>query len=552
MFKDFGGLVLLVFCSSFAGALVVPPQRSGRLESLRDDLTSAIADKRLVDEVVGRFAYSGTLRVGEREYAGQGAVKRGLAKLLGSVKSVSVDDSKVMLNPVDEGEPAELLLSFSDEDSSIKSAAVVLVSQDEARSEESFGPKWETDDGRVVQKIWQERDLLAPGNPFLRDKMELTKRLACIVDSTVVSLYGDKLEKWCESMGLELAMIEAPGNEDEKTMDNVLYMLDELARVDPLRRSEPVLAIGGGVLTDTAGFACALWRRGIPWCRMPTTLLGMVDASVGIKVAVNYLRKNGVGHFFSPSHTFIDESFLPTLSLADVRSGCGEIMKAALVHDSHLFDLMERHGERLIEERFYFPPQESSEDSSAAAEIIKRSVDTMLECIGPDLWEETLLRPMDFGHSFSRTLEATESFKLRHGEAVAIDCIMSTMLANVKGFISDEDTRKVLDLYAKLQLPCSIKGITADTYKQATKEIIVHRDGILRAPLPNGIGKCAFVDSFTDDEIDVAFSNLEAFMKDHPETYWDRSKSFDPGHVRNPSAEEGGIAPELEERHAVA
>ena len=101
----------------------------------------------------------------------------------------------------------------------------------------------------------------------------------------------------------------------------------------PLPAPSRAAAIGGGVLTDTAGFACACWRRGVPWCRLPTTLLGIVDASVGIKVAINYHRKNGVGHFFSPSHTFIDTSFLGTVSLPDIRSGVGEIMKAALIHE---------------------------------------------------------------------------------------------------------------------------------------------------------------------------------------------------------------------------
>ncbi len=323
-----------------------------------------------------------------------------------------------------------------------------------------------------------------------------------------------------------------------------MAMLDDLKRIDPLRRSEPVLAIGGGVLTDVAGFACALWRRGVPWCRMPTTLLGMVDASVGIKVAINYHRKNGVGHFFSPTHTFVDNSFLPTVSKADIRSGVGEIMKAALVHDRRLFDLMEQHGEKLIDANFCGKaseeegegaeqePQDDDDDSSSnsvaavADTVIKFSVDTMLQCIGPDLWEESLLRPMDFGHSFSRTLEADNSFKLRHGEAVAIDCIMSTMVAKVKGLVSPAESQRVLNLYAKLGLPCSIAGITAETYKRAVKEIIVHRDGILRAPLPKGIGKCAYVDDITDAEVEEAFEELSAFMESHPEVYWDPSKSF--------------------------
>jgi len=519
-----GGLALqLPGGSGVRSRVAEKVEAAAEIGALSEKLGRALGDKRLVDEVAGEFEYSGRLQVGEREYAGQGAVKRGLAKLLEGVARVEADGDAVRL-VTSGGDEFALHAWFSE--AGLVEAAEARPPAAEARS---TGPKWETDDGRVVQKIWQERDLLAAGNPFMKDTLELKERLCCIVDATVMALYGDKLRAWCESMGLELAAIVAPGNEDEKTMDNVLYMLDELARVDPLRRSEPVLAIGGGVLTDTAGFACALWRRGIPWARMPTTLLGMVDASVGIKVAVNYHRKNGIGHFFSPLHTFIDVAFLPTLSLADVRSGCGEIMKAALVHDPELFDLMETHGERLIEHRF--APEDDPALADVADVVIKRSVDTMLECIGPDLWEESLLRPMDFGHSFSRTLEACQAFKLRHGEAVAIDCVMSTMLANVKGLLSDADADRVLDLYAKLRLPCSIHGITADTYKQATREIIVHRDGILRAPLPQGIGACAFADEFTDRDVERAFDKLQRFMREHPETEWDRSKSFDPGHA---------------------
>jgi len=225
-----------------------------------------------------------------------------------------------------------------------------------------------------------------------------------------------------------------------------------------------------------------------------------------------------VGHFFSPLHTFIDTSFLGTLSLADVRSGVGEIMKAALVHDRDLYDLMDAEGERLIAERF--------QGSSQADAVIKRSIEAMLECIGPDLWEEALLRPMDFGHTFSRTLEADERFYLRHGEAVAIDCIMSSLIAEQKGLLPTHEADSLLNLYARLGLPCSIAGITAKTYKKARDEITVHRDGILRAPLPAGIGSCAYVDSMSDDEIDRAFDRLSTFMEANPQVYWDFSKSF--------------------------
>uniref|UniRef100_A0A7S3NHM6 3-dehydroquinate synthase domain-containing protein n=1 Tax=Aureoumbra lagunensis TaxID=44058 RepID=A0A7S3NHM6_9STRA len=514
----------------------------------------ALHDKRRVDEVVCKFIYDGTLIIGHDEYVGQGAIKRGLCRLFYDYEHFNggeieiIDQSHTVLHIKNDQEifSFDLKLEKADRDygdgpclSQLEvipknTAAQKWLGTKKQIIKKKQRPLWETYDGRVKQKIWESAGLFDLKNTFLLQKLEIsTDRLVCIIDQTVWNLYKDQMLAWAKSVEIKLETIIAPGNEDEKTMDNMIFLLDELARVDPLRRSEPVLAIGGGVLTDTAGFACALWRRGIPWCRLPTTLLGMVDASVGIKVAVNYKRKNGVGHFFSPLHTFIDATFLPTLDFADVKSGCGEIMKAALIHDASLFNLMEEHGPRLILSKF-------QAGDPIADQVVQKSIDAMLDCIGPDLWEESLLRPMDFGHTFSRTLEASEHFQLRHGEAVAIDCVMSTMIANVKNLVSHQDAQRVLDLYAALDLPCSIVGITADTYKLATKEITVHRDGILRAPLPKGIGSCTFVDSFTDEEIEQAFFKLEQFMHKHPNTYWDNSKSFNSGTV-GPKSEEQTI-----------
>ena len=525
---------------------------------LQEGMKLALEDRRRIDELVTNFEYNGAVSVpGEGiRYEGQGAVKRFLTALLLDNEVHSVEhgaDADAVVVSLDDssGTHRELTLHVASDGAMVAGTTLItslrvqettLASHPELAEDMLFtplfggagatafslagedeGPKWETYDGRVRQRIWQHDDLFASGNRVLKDTMELTTgRLIMMVDRTVWDLYGEKMRTWADSVDLELDTIVADANEDKKTLATFTYMLDELKRADPLRRSEPILCVGGGVLTDTAGFACACWRRGIPWVRMPTTLLGIVDASVGIKVAINYHRKNGVGHFFSPSHTFIDRSFLGTVSLPDIRSGVGEIMKAALIHDARLYELMEAHGERLIASRF----QESEE----AARVIKYSIDAMLECIGPDLWEEALLRPMDYGHSFSRTLEADERFYLRHGEAVAIDALFSALIAEVKGLFPHEQADALLALYAKLGLPCSIAGITAATYKKARDEIVVHRDGLLRAPLPAGIGECRYVDEITDEEIDQAFARLEAFMANHPQTIWDISKSFAAGY----------------------
>ena len=109
---------------------------------------------------------------------------------------------------------------------------------------------------------------------------------------------------------------------------------------------------------------------------------------------------------------------------------------------------------------------------------------------------------------------------------VAIDCVMNSMIANVQGHLSDADAQRVLDVYAAIGLPCSIEGITAETYKRAARDITVHRDGILRAPLPGGIGHCVYTDSMSDADIEQAFAKLEAFIDTHPETKWNLGWSF--------------------------
>ena len=149
-----------------------------------------------------------------------------------------------------------------------------------------------------------------------------------------------------------------------------------------------------------------------------------------------------------------------------------------------------------------------------------RSIDAMLQCIGCDLHEECLVRPMDFGHSLSRTLEASEEFRLRHGEAVAIDCAMSSAIAHVQGIFPYSQLQRVFSVYADLCLPCTVSGLSSRTYKQAVRDITVHRDGFLRAPLPAGIGLAVYTSTITDDEIDAAFQIVEKFANNNPSVSW--------------------------------
>jgi 3-dehydroquinate synthetase len=168
-----------------------------------------------------------------------------------------------------------------------------------------------------------------------------------------------------------------------------------------LRRREPFLAIGGGCVLDIAGMAACLYRRGVPFVRVPTTLLAIVDASVGVKNGVDYCcgvtnetYKNRVGSFYAPSSCLLDASFITTQDARNVSNGFGEIMKLALVRSVDLFELLETHGAALVECRF---GSNGSVPDGVAQRIIELSIQIMLEELGPNLWEKTLERCVDYG-----------------------------------------------------------------------------------------------------------------------------------------------------------
>ena len=185
-----------------------------------------------------------------------------------------------------------------------------------------------------------------------------------------------------------------------------MQAVDELVDtmcVYKLRRREPFLAIGGGVLLDIAGMAASLYRRGVPFVRVPTTLLSIVDASVGVKNGVDYCcavtgetYKNRVGTFYAPSSCLLDNSFIATQDARNISNGFGEILKLALVRSSDLFELLETHGAALVESRF---APTASVPPGVSDRIIDLSIKIMLEELGPNLWESKLERCVDYGKS---------------------------------------------------------------------------------------------------------------------------------------------------------
>eukprot|EP00274_Cyanoptyche_gloeocystis_P008222 CAMPEP_0196651630 /NCGR_PEP_ID=MMETSP1086-20130531/665_1 /TAXON_ID=77921 /ORGANISM="Cyanoptyche gloeocystis , Strain SAG4.97" /LENGTH=372 /DNA_ID=CAMNT_0041981731 /DNA_START=753 /DNA_END=1871 /DNA_ORIENTATION=- len=301
-----------------------------------------------------------------------------------------------------------------------------------------------------------------------------------------------------------------PVAEEDKTMEAVFKITEALCDFGLLRRYEPVIGVGGGVLLDMVGLAASLYRRGVPYIRVPTTLLALVDASVGAKTGVNYVSKKGelknrIGSYHPPLAAFLDKTFLPTVDDRNMRNGICEIMKMALVRSPELFELLEKHGPAMIKAKF--------QNGWSADRVIELSIQLMLEELSPNLWEIELDRLVDFGHSFSKVIEMRALPELLHGEAVNLDGAVSTILAYERGLITAEERDRIFNCMIRLGLPVDHPLCVPEVLWAGLKDTLEHRDGKQRLPLPTGIGRADFVNDVTYEEICHAADSLHIYVR---------------------------------------
>ena len=243
-----------------------------------------------------------------------------------------------------------------------------------------------------------------------------SERKVVVVDKNVYELYKDDLNSYFINNKISNELLVVDSSESTKTFDNADNVIKFFENIKILRRSEPVIAIGGGVLLDLVGFCCGIYRRGIPYVKVPTTLLALVDASVGAKVAVNHLnRRNRIGMYYPASLTLLDKSFIKTQNDRDIINGIAEIFKLAIIKSEELFKLLEQNAEQLIKDKFQY--------GAIPVRVINLAISDMIDELSPNLWEKKLDRCVDFGHSFSPFVEMKNIPDLQHGEAVALDCI---------------------------------------------------------------------------------------------------------------------------------
>ena len=312
------------------------------------------------------------------------------------------------------------------------------------------------------------------------------KLLVC--DSNVAGLYRERMEK----LFSPVATFVFPAGEEHKTIDTVMAICRRAAELKLDRRCAFV-ALGGGVTGDLTGFAAAIYLRGVNVMQIPTTLLAMVDSSVGGKTAVDIPEgKNLVGAFHQPCRVVIDPEMLSTLPERELKNGLAEAVKTAVLGDTELFELLEEHAGELLEKPL---------PAALYGEIIRRSCQVKAAIVADDAHEHGCRAFLNYGHTFGHALELLSGFRLAHGEGVAIGMTVAAKLAVKLGICSAETERRQLALLRAVGLPTVPATVDPETWFVSMRGDKKARDGRVVFILPERIGKVRSVDDLTEAEV---------------------------------------------------
>ncbi|WP_375493608.1 sedoheptulose 7-phosphate cyclase [uncultured Jatrophihabitans sp.] len=357
--------------------------------------------------------------------------------------------------------------------------------------------------------------VFAARNTQLADSYRPWGRCLAVVDDTVLREYGDAMRAYFAHHDIALTVVGVTIREQDKSLRTAERLVDAFGEFG-LVRKEPVLVVGGGLITDVTGFACSMFRRATNYIRVPTTLIGLIDASVAIKVAVNHGKaKNRLGAFHASQQVLLDFSFLRTLPEAQVRNGMAELVKISTVGNREIFELLEKYGEDLLHTRFGYLDG-TPELREIGARVSYAAVRTMLELETPNLHELELDRVIAFGHTWSPTLELTPDVPFFHGHAIAIDMALSTTVAALRGYIPESERDRIFWMFSKLGLSLDSPHLTPEVLRKGTESIVQTRDGLLRAAVPRPIGTCHFVNDLSTAELAAALATHRELCARYP------------------------------------
>jgi 3-dehydroquinate synthase len=324
------------------------------------------------------------------------------------------------------------------------------------------------------------------------------KKILIILDNNVNRIYGKKIKQFFDYNRVEYSIIKLNASENYKNIKTIVSLCSTAKKLG-LQRDSIFIAVGGGITMDIVGFAAFIYRRKIPYIRIPTTLVGVIDAGVGVKVGINFGgSKNFLGGYYPPLAVFNDQSFLKTLTSKEIRCGLFEMLKMAIIKDQKLFVLIKKYYKQFFKKEF----------NSYTHEINYLAAFLMMEELEKNLFEKNLRRIVDFGHTFSPFLETASSYTIPHGEAVGVDMLISSIISLKRKLIKKSEFGEIFKLIISIGFSKRYVLPNAKELHDSLSEIRRHRSGNLNLVLPVKIGTAVFTNKCTYMEIENAIKFL--------------------------------------------
>lgn len=330
---------------------------------------------------------------------------------------------------------------------------------------------------------------------FARQRVRSTR--AFVVTDQNVKAHAHRVAEALRKVGMTVELAVRPSGEGQKSLQVAAELYDRLVELQADRQTL-VTAVGGGVIGDLAGFVASTFNRGLPLLMVPTTLLAMVDSSVGGKVAVNHPRaKNLIGTFHQPIGVWIDTSVLSTLPKREYQSGLAEVVKYGVIMDPALFAYLEEQREAV-----------KRREPEAVRHIVVRCCQLKADVVEKDEREETGLRAiLNYGHTFAHAFESVAGYgSWLHGEAVAAGMIAASRLAERRALVSAEVTQRQIALLEAFGLPTAPEPWPIDSLLAAMRSDKKALAGKLRFILPRRLGEVALFDDVPEKDVRELFS----------------------------------------------
>ncbi|MCS7481435.1 3-dehydroquinate synthase [Umezawaea endophytica] len=339
------------------------------------------------------------------------------------------------------------------------------------------------------------------GRGLLGDMAEAVQgiaKIAIIHPPTLVET-AEALRETLAAGGADAHRVEIPDAEDGKDLPVAGFCWDVLGKIG-LSRSDAVIGLGGGAVTDLAGFVASTWMRGVKLFNVPTTLLGMVDASVGGKTGVNTSAgKNLVGTFYEPTAVFADLATLDTLPRNELVAGMAEVVKGGFIADPVILDLIEADPEAALDPA-----------GTVLEELVRRKIQIKADVVSADLRESDLREILNYGHTLGHAIERRERYKWRHGAAISVGLVFAAELARLAGRLDDATADRHRSVLTKLGLPTSYDPAALPQLMEGMRVDKKNRAGVLRFVVLDGLAKPGRLEGPDPSLIAAAYSAVAA------------------------------------------